>query len=148
MWVLMLLPEIPLIAFSGIGLRRFGPRMLLVAGVLAGGIRWLACGLSSDLRVIYAAQVLHGVTVAGVGVGTALYIDGSVPDRQRSTGQGLGAMAGPGLGAIVSNVAAGWLLDHASTDAPFLIGGAGAVVLALLVPVILPSPRRPGRSGT
>jgi MFS family permease len=117
--------------------------VLLVAGVMAGGIRWLACGLSSDLRAIYAAQLLHGVTVAGVGVGSALYIDACVPERHRSTGQGLGAVAGPGFGAIVSNVVAGWLMDHASAGAPFVIGGAGSLLLVLMVPVILPPPRRP-----
>ncbi len=144
MWILMLLLEIPLLAFSGAGLRRFGARGLLAAGIAAGGVRWLVCGLSHDIRALYAMQLLHGVTVAGVGVGSALYIEASVPGRLRSTCQGLNATAGVGVGSSLSNVAAGWLMDHASADTPFVIGGAGTLLLALLVPVLLPAPHRLG----
>ena len=59
-------------------------------------------------------------------------------------GQALASTAGVGIGAIISNVAAGWLMDHASVDAPFLVGGTGTLLLALLVPVWLPPPRRLG----
>jgi PPP family 3-phenylpropionic acid transporter len=142
MWIFMLLLEIPLIAFSGTGLRHLGPRGLLVAGLAAGGIRWIVCGLIDDLRVIYVVQLLHGVTVAGVGIGSALYVEASVPARLRSTGQALNATAGVGIGSILSNVAAGWLMDHQSVDAPFVVGGTGTLLLAVLVPVLLPPPRR------
>ena len=142
MWIFMLLLEVPLIAFSGTGLRHLGPRGLLAAGLVAGGTRWMVCGFAEDLRVIYVAQLLHGVTVAGIGIGSALYVEASVPARLRSTGQALNATAGVGIGAIVSNVAAGWLMDHRSVDAPFVVGGAGTLLLGLLVPVLLPPPRR------
>ena len=144
MWILMLLLEIPLLAFSGAALRRFGARGVLAAGIAAGGVRWLVCGLTHDIRAIYAMQLLHGVTVAGVGVGSALYLEASVPGRLRSTCQGLNATAGVGVGSSLSNVAAGWLMDHASADAPFVVGGVGTLLLALLVPVLLPAPQRLG----
>lgn len=147
MWILMLLPEIPLVAFAGAGLRRVGPRGLLTLGVAAGGLRWLVCGMTSDRGVIYATQLLHGVTVAGLGVGGSLYVESVVPATLRSTAQGLNAVAGVGIGAIVSNVAAGWLMDHVSTAAPFLVGGAGGLVLAALTPALLPPPRRPRPRG-
>ena len=142
MWILMLLPEIPLIAFSGAGLRRLGSRGLMAGGVAAGGLRWLLCGLVADPWVVYPAQLLHGVVVAGLSVGGSLYVEASVPARLRSTGQGLSSMAGAGVGAIFSSFSAGWLIDHAGVDAPFLIGGVGALALAALVTTILPPPSR------
>ena len=146
MWMLMLLLEIPLIAFSGTALRHLGPRGLLGAGLAAGGLRWLVCGLVHDLRAVYAVQLLHGVTVAGVGVGSALYVEASVPARLRSTGQGLNAMAGVGIGSILSNVAAGWLMDHVGVNAPFVVGGSGALLLAMMIPLWLPPPSQLVRS--
>lgn len=143
MWIFMLLLEIPLLAFSATGLRHLGPRGLLATGLASAGIRWIVCGFVHDLRVVYAVQLLHGVTVAGVGIGSALYVEASVPARLRSTGQALNSTAGIGIGSILSNVAAGWLMDHVSVDAPFVAGGAGALLLALLVPVMLPPPRKP-----
>jgi MFS family permease len=142
----MLLLEIPLIAFSGTALRHLGPRGLIGAGLAAGGLRWLVCGLVHDFRAVYAVQLLHGVTVAGVGVGSALYVEASVPARLRSTGQGLTATAGLGIGSILSNVAAGWVIDHVGVDAPFIVGGSGALLLAMMIPAWLPPPSQLGPS--
>ena len=98
--------------------------------------------------MIFPAQLLHGVIVAGVVVGAPLYVEQSIPERLRSTGQGMLAMLGFGLGGVVSNVASGWLLDHFGATAPALAGGLGALGLALLLPFLLPAPGRasaPGR---
>src|SRR5262245_18483394 len=110
MWVPMLLLEIPLVAFSGASLARVGARGLLAIGVLAGGARWLACGLVPGLDWIYPVQILHGVTVAGFILGGPLYVDAVVPERLRSTGQGLLTMFGASLGGITSKLASGWLV--------------------------------------
>lgn len=142
MWVLMLLPEIPLMAFSGHALRRIGPRGLLAGAAAAGAIRWLVTGWSTDSSVVYAAQALHGVLVAGISIGGPLYVEGVVPERLRATGQALYATAAVGVGGVLSNVIAGWLIDRFGADSPFVIGGAGCLALALAVPVLLPPPAR------
>jgi PPP family 3-phenylpropionic acid transporter len=143
MWVLMLIPEIPLVALSGAGLRRLGARGLLALGVLAGGVRWTVCGLAPGSDWILFAQLLHGVVVMGLVIGAPLYVDAAVPERLRSTGQGVLAMAGVSLGGISSNLATGWLLEHFGADAPYIAGGVGALALGILVPLWLPPARRP-----
>ncbi len=143
MWLLMLAVEIPLIWFSGASVERLGARALLAIGVLAGGLRWLSCVLLEDLLWIGLVQGLHGVTVAGLVIGGPLYVDAVVPERLRSTGQGLLAMLGVSLGGVLSHLSGGWLLEHSGVDAPYLLGGAGALALGCLVPWILPGPERP-----
>ena len=138
MWILMLIVEIPLILCTGMGLKRIGARGLLAAGVLAGGVRWTVCGLTANAYWIYPVQMLHGVMVTGLMMGGPLYVDRVAPGRLRSTAQGLVAMAGLGIGGIASNTAAGWLLDNVSANAPYLIGGVGALVVGLAIPWILP----------
>lgn len=147
MWVLMLLVEIPLVAFSGLGLQRLGERGLLAVGVLAGGVRWMVCGLTGDWRILYPVQLLHGVTVTGLMLGGPLYLEAVVPERLRSTGQGLLAMMGVGCGGILSNVVSGWLLDRSGASAPYLIGGLTAFALGSMVTIVLPAvPLRPDRT--
>jgi PPP family 3-phenylpropionic acid transporter len=143
MWILMLALEIPLVAFSGASLERVGARGLLAIGVLCGGLRWLVCGFSGDLAWIYPVQILHGVVVAGLVIGGPLYVEAVVPERLRSTGQGLLAMVGVSLGGISSQVSAGWLLEHVGSDAPYAVGGIGALLLGCLVPFVLPTTSRP-----
>jgi PPP family 3-phenylpropionic acid transporter len=143
MWILMLSLEIPLVAFAGASLARVGPRGLLAIGTLAGGVRWTACGLAPDLDFAFPFQILHGVVVAGLVIGGPLYVEAAVPDRLRSTGQGMLAMVGVSLGAVSSHLGAGFLLEHAGARAPFLIGGLGGLALAALVPWLLPPVARP-----
>jgi len=137
MWVFMLALEIPLVAFSGPGFRRLGGRALLGIGTAAGGLRWIACALSDDLRVIYPVQLLHGVVVAGMMIGGSLHLDTVVPERLRSTAQALLATIGVGIGGILSNIATGLLLDSTGIVVPYLAGGCGALLLGLSVPWVL-----------
>ena len=141
MWVVMLLLEIPLVALSGAGLRRFGARGLLGLGVLAGGVRWLACALSHDLAVLYPVQLLHGIVVAGLLLGGPLYLERIVPERLRSTGQSLLSTIGVGLGGILSNALCGWLIDRIGIDATYALGGVGGILLGLSVTWVLPEPQ-------
>jgi len=140
MWIAMLLIEIPLIALSGQTLARIGPRGLLAIGLLAGGLRWTVCGFTADLRWVYVVSLLHGVTVTGLVVGAPLYVEAVVPERLRSTGQGILAMFGASVGGISSNLGTGWLIQHVGPDAPYIVGGLGALALGALLPLILPPP--------
>lgn len=140
LWVFMLALEIPLIWYSGASLERLGPQRLLATGILAGGLRWTLCTVSDSSAVLYGAQLLHGVTVAGLILGGPLYLEQAVPERLRATAQGLLGMLGVGLGGIASNTIAGWLLENVGPDAPYVAGGAGALVIGLAVLVWLPDP--------
>lgn len=140
MWVVMLLLEIPLVALSGAGLRRLGARGLLAVGVLAGGLRWTACAVLTDLPALYAVQLLHGIVVLGLLLGGPMYLELVAPERLRSTAQAMVAMTGAGLGSIISNSGAGWLLEHGGVEAPFLVGGVGALVLGAGAAWMLPAP--------
>lgn len=140
MWLLMLAFELPFVFALGSFRRWLGPRGLVMLGILAGGGRWLVCGLTDSLEVAVAVQALHGCVVMGLILGTAIYADELIPVPLRSSGQALLAMAGPGLGAIVSNAGSGWLLDHMGPRALYTVGGGGAIVIGLLAASVLPAP--------
>jgi PPP family 3-phenylpropionic acid transporter len=142
MWVAMLFFEVPLIALSGTGLRRLGARGLLAMGIGVGGLRWAISAVVTDTNVLWAVQLLHGVTVTGLLLGGPLYLEAVVPEHLRSTAQSLFAMFAVGAGGLTSNIAAGWLLDHAGVTAPYLYGGLAALLLALSLRWVLPVPRR------
>lgn len=154
MWVLMLLVEIPLVAFAGSGLRRLGARGLLQIGVATAGVRWLVCALATDSTLIFAIQATHAIVVAGLMLGAPLYLESIVPEKLRSTGQAMLAVASVGIGGIVSNLVAGRLLEVYGPDAPYLFGGIGALLLGLCTRRLLPQPTRlvlrepPGRESS
>jgi hypothetical protein len=140
LWLIMLVPEIIAIAFAGHIRRRIGVRLLMFAGLAAGGLRWLACGFFGDLPfVLHASMLLHSVYVVGALVAMPLCVNYLVPTQLRSTGQGLATMVSSSLGGgICSNFAAGWLIDHVGPAAPQLYGGVGAMLLLLVAPLLVP----------
>ena len=148
MWLLMLLLEVPLVLFLGAGVARIGPRAVIAIGIAAGGVRWLVSGFVDDLGWVTAVQVLHGVTVWGVVLGAPIYADQIVPERLRSTAQGVLAMVGPSLGGILSNLGTGWLIDVLGPTAPYRLSGISALVLTLLIPWLLTSTRSEARART
>lgn len=142
LWVLMLALEIPLVAFSGATLRRFGPRGLLAFALAASGVRWTVSAMTGDFTLFAALQLLHGPVVAGL-LGGPLYTEATAPPELGSTAQALLATLGVGLGGILSQLASGAVVDRFGIDALYLASGLGSLALAALLPVILPRPRRP-----
>jgi PPP family 3-phenylpropionic acid transporter len=147
LWIPMLALEIPLVLWSGAWLRRLGARGLLAVGVLADGVRWTASALAGDLAIVFPLQLLHGVVVAGVIIGVSLYVEECVPEDLRSSGQSGVAMFGISFAGMLSVLVGGWLVDRLGTEAPFLMGGLGALALGLALPALLPAPERPREAG-
>ncbi|MBI2179555.1 MAG: MFS transporter [Deltaproteobacteria bacterium] len=139
MWILMLVVELPLVFFTGSGLKRIGARGLLAVGVLVGGLRWSLCALIANPYLLFAVQALHGVTVVGLILGSPLYLDAVAPEKLRSTAQGVFSMVSVGIAGILSNAAAGWLVDRGGTDLLYLICGIGSLTLGALALWILPA---------
>jgi PPP family 3-phenylpropionic acid transporter len=141
-WILMLIIEIPLVLSTGSGLKRLGARGMLTVGVTVGGLRWLLSAVITDPTLFFFVQALHGVTVVGLNLGSPLYLDVVAPEKLRSTAQGVLSMVGGGLAGILSNLTAGWLVEHKGTDRLYLICGIGSLILGMLATWILPSVKR------
>jgi PPP family 3-phenylpropionic acid transporter len=148
MWILMLLIEIPLVYYLGVVVRRIGIRGLLTIGVLADGFRWLVCSLVGELSFLYPLMLLHGLVVAGLFVGSALYVEAAVPERLRSTGQGLLAMIGFSCAGVFSALGGGLLLERFGPDTVCRVAGIGGLLLGLALPLLLPRPERPAEPTT
>ncbi len=142
MWLPMVALEIPGLMLSGVLFQRFGPRGLMAIGLFAVALRWTLSGFAPSLPLLYATSFLHGVTVAGLMMGTPLYIEAAVPERLRATGQGLIA-ACVHFGAMMSSLVAGQLIDAFDIEMPYKVGGLASFALLLLMPWILPPPHRP-----
>ncbi len=147
MWLLMLLVEIPLVAAAEFLRRRLGVRGLMRLALATEGLRWMVSAWTGSLAVLVAVQALHAFSVVGLLLGGALYLDETVPDNLRSTGQAWVAMAGVGAGGILSSSLTGYLIELAGPTLAYTAAGAGALSLALLALRLVPAPRKLLASG-
>lgn len=137
MWLLMLALEVPLVFAFGSAVSRLGARGVIAIGTAAAALRWGISGFVDDLFIVGAAQLLHGVTVWGIILGVPFYVDRIVPQQLRATAQGVLAMVGISLGSILSNLCAGWLMEHTGETTPARVAGVASLLLACALPLLI-----------
>jgi len=123
---------LPIALFAGQKAEKWGRKPVLLIGFAILPLRALLYTLSNDSAWLIGVQLLDGVGAGIWGVLTPLV----VADVMAGTGQynlALGAVAtAQGVGASLSGLAAGLIVDHFGYNAAFAIS-AGASLMALAV---------------
>jgi len=110
---------------------RFNRRLLVFAGLTAGGLALGGIGLAETFAVVLALQVAQGTLGAVSNVAnSAMQV---IAGRRAGMGTviGLGS-AGNGIGIVLGSVLGGLMVDWYSLDAAFFFGGAVMVAGAWL----------------
>jgi len=123
--------ELPAMWLAGRLMARIGVRSVLLLGLAASVVRWLAYALIADWRLALPFQLLHGATFALFYVAGVTFVDMRVPAHLRATGQTLFNGAAFGLGLVVQSNLYGLIYDRAHAHGVYLVAAALAA-LALL----------------
>ena len=129
---------LPIAILVGRTADRWGRRPLFLAGFAILPLRAGLYTLSDDSAWLIAVQVLDGVGAGIFGALTPLVI----ADIMRGTGRynlALGAVATvQGVGASLSGLAAGLIVDRFGYDAAFLAAGAAALLALVMFALAMP----------
>ena len=129
---------LPIALFAGRKADQWGRKPVLLIGFVILPVRALLYTLSDDNAWLIAVQLLDGVGAGIWGVLTPLVI----ADLMRGTGRynlALGAVAtAQGVGASLSGLAAGMIVDHFGYDAAFATSAAVALSALAVLGFALP----------
>ncbi len=131
LWSLGVIAEILLFARGSLLLRRVGPSGLLVAAGLAGTLRWVVLGSTTELLAILLAQTLHAFTFAATHLALMHAISTYAPPRLASTTQALNTSVGYGVAIGGAMLASGALYERFGGETYFAM--AGLCLLAMTV---------------
>jgi hypothetical protein len=131
-WIIMLLVEIPLLRISSRFAVRLGARWLFCAGLVSESLRWALTACAPDILTLQIAQALHGVGIVGLFIGLPLLLEAGIPQHLRSSAQTFVNVAGAGLGATLSNLTFGIMMDQSGPAFPLLTCATVAAVAAVL----------------
>lgn len=122
----------------------YGPRRLLIAGIVVFGAASVACAVAPSAGILIAARVLQGVGGALMTPQTLAMIPAIVPPNRRgraiglwSGSAGLAAAVGPSLGGVLVTTA-GWRWVFLVNVPAGIIAIAGAYAL---LPGVVPGRR-------
>ena len=124
---------------AGVLAARFGPRIVITAGLVVAGAAMLATGLVHGVPSAAAARALTGVGAGVVNVPAVAMMSTWFGPRRRGMASGF-VVSGSSLGLVIVGPLVPWLIAAAGRDGwrvTWLVFGAVTVGLALLAALVL-----------
>ena len=117
-WALAPLGEILIFRYSEKILTRWSNRTLFQAALVSAGLRWAIIGFFDDPWLIASGQLLHSIGFGGYYLAAIQLLSHSIPERMRSSGQGLFA-AVTSLATVIGNIITAVIFEKSGTHAIF-----------------------------
>lgn len=128
--------EIAIFPFLRVLLARWGYRRCLVFGCACLVLRHLLFVYTTSVWILCLSYVLAGLLIVFYHIGASIFVNELASNSVRASAQTLLVLLGSGLGPLVTNAAAGWLMgtgEHALLPVfglgALLAGLAGALIL-------------------
>lgn len=117
-WAISPIGEILIFRYSDKILNRWSNKTIFQAALLAAGLRWIIIGFFDDPWLIASGQLLHSIGFGAYYLASIQLLTSSIPERMRSSGQGLFA-ASISLATVIGNVVTAMIFEKYGTHAIF-----------------------------
>lgn len=133
--------EVPLMAYAGALIRRWGLRAVLLGGVALMPVRWLLYTVIVDPLLVVPTQLLHSIAMLSLLIAGVLLADQQLPSQWRATGQTAYSAALHGIGPSLGVFGAGIIYEQLGIAAVWWACAAVNIVGALVLAWAIWAPR-------
>lgn len=130
--------EVPFLLNADRLFKKFGAGRLMCISAFTLTLRWLLVGTATNVYVAMASQLLHFWGFIVITVTTSKYIQATVPEELKASGQLLLSVFGFGVARVIGYFGGGVLSDMFGRNTVFLIcAGVCLVCLVIFTPYYL-----------
>lgn len=129
LWGVGVIAEILLFLTAGRWVRRWPVAWILMATGALGLLRWGVTAVTVDLPLLFAIQILHGVTYGVTHMAAMQYLSRAVPEERAATAQALYAAVPMGLASGSALALSGSFYAWFGGHAYFIMAGLCAVAV-------------------
>lgn len=127
--------EVPFLLNADRLFKKFGSGRLMCISALTLALRWILVGTTTNIYVAMASQLLHSWGFIVITVTTSKYVQATVPEELKASGQLLLSVFGFGVARVIGYFGGGLLSDMMGRGAVFLIcAGICVACLAVFAP--------------
>lgn len=124
--------EVPFLLNADRLFKKFGSGKLMCVSALTLSLRWILVGTTTNIYVAMVSQLLHSWGFIVITVTTSKYVQATVPEELKASGQLLLSVFGFGVARVIGYFGGGLLSDVMGRGAVFLIC-AGICIACLLI---------------
>src|SRR6267142_1304830 len=119
-WVLIATILASFLLIGGAAGDQFGRRRIFIVGVVIFAVASVCCGLAPNVGLLIGARAVQGIGAALLIPCSLAIIGASFPEAER--GRAIGTWAGfSAIAAAIGPLLGGWIVDHLTWRAIFLI---------------------------
>ena len=127
--------EVPFLLNADRLFKKYGSGKLMCISALTLSLRWILVGSTSNIYVAMASQLLHSWGFIVITVTTSKYVQATVPEELKASGQLLLSVFGFGVARVIGYFGGGLLSDMLGRGTVFLLcAGICLVCLAVFGP--------------
>ena len=124
--------EVPFLLNADRLFKKYGAGRLMCVSALTLSLRWILVGTATNVYVAMASQLLHFWGFIVITVTTSKYVQATVPEELKASGQLLLSVFGFGVARVIGYFGGGLLSDRMGRNTVFLIC-AGVCILCLVI---------------
>ena len=124
--------EVPFLLNADRLFKKHGAGRLMCLSALTLALRWLLVGTTSNVYIAMASQLLHFWGFIVITVTTSKYVQATVPEELKASGQLLLSVFGFGVARVIGYFGGGLMSDIVGRNTVFLIC-AGMCILCLIL---------------
>lgn len=131
-WMLATFSGVPAFIFTSMLIKRYNELILIMIASFLYAVRWWMYAVFDDPQILTYLQLIHGLNFPIFFVAALYYVTRLIPKELIATGHTIFIAVILGMTGLFGSAGGGWIMEHISPQAAYLVGSGVSLLGAIL----------------